>query len=158
MSSFLDGTSNTLLASEVRAWQPYTRNGGPPSTTIPATVADAQTAVASGAEFKDTGHTEWPDGRVHHTGFTATMTPNTVVSYTTGGKTYDADYNSWQEGKNGVAGVPSYAIITSRSAHPGSVNAALMDGSVHTVSSGVDLRVWRAAATRAGRESLPNGL
>jgi prepilin-type N-terminal cleavage/methylation domain-containing protein len=158
MASFLDGSSNTMMAAEVRAWQPYTRNGGPPSTTIPSDVAAAEAAVASGAEFKDTGHTEWPDGRVHHTGFTATMTPNTVVSYTTGGKTYDADYNSWQEGKNGVNGVPSYAIITSRSMHPGTVNTVLMDGSVQTVSSAIDMRVWRAFGTRAGKEEVPNGL
>lgn len=36
---------------------------------------------ASVTHEKTTGHTEWPDGRVHHTGFTATMTPNTYVPY-----------------------------------------------------------------------------
>jgi len=154
MGSSLGGSSHSLMAAEVKAWQPYTRNGGPPSTTIPVDVAAAQAAVVSGAEFKDTGHTEWPDGRVHHTGFTATLTPNTFVSYTNAGKIYDADYNSWQEGKNGVNGNPSYAIITSRSTHAGIVNAVFMDGSVHTVSESVDLGVWRAYGTRAGGEVL----
>lgn len=36
-------------------------------------------------QHKNTAHTEWPDGRVHHTGVTVTLTPNTFVRYTTGG-------------------------------------------------------------------------
>jgi type II secretory pathway pseudopilin PulG len=80
LSAVVDGTSNTLLASEVRAWQPYTRNGGPSTTEIPDTPEAAAAIVLSGPDFKETGHTEWPDGRVHHTGFTATMPPNTRVS------------------------------------------------------------------------------
>ncbi|MEM7313858.1 MAG: DUF1559 domain-containing protein [Planctomycetota bacterium] len=152
MAKVLDGTSKTMLASEVRAWQPYRRNGGPSTTTIPMTVDQAASIVASGAQFKNTGHTEWPDGRVHHTGFTATMTPNTFVPLINDGETLDGDFNSWQEGKNGSAGSPSYAIITSRSYHEGLVQVAYLDGSVRTTTDGVDLFVWRAAATRAGRE------
>ena len=154
LSAFLDGTSNTLMAAEVRAWQPYRRNGAPPSTTIPANVSQAQAAVASGSEFKDTGHTEWPDGRVHHTGVTTTLTPNTVVSHVVSGVEYDTDYNSWQERKNGGAGSPTYAIVTSRSQHPGIVNAALMDGSVRSVNESIDLNVWRATGTRSGQEQF----
>ena len=37
--------------------------------------------------------------------------------------------------------------------HPGAVNAAMADGSVRTVSSMVDLEIWRAAASIAGGES-----
>jgi prepilin-type N-terminal cleavage/methylation domain-containing protein/prepilin-type processing-associated H-X9-DG protein len=153
LAQFTDGMSNTLLAAEVKAWQPYTRNGGPASTTIPSTVAEAQAAVASGAEYKDTGHTEWPDGRVHHTGFTTTMTPNTVVPYTTGGTMVDADYNSWQEGKNGGAGRPTYAIVTARSHHAGQVQVAMLDGSVQTVNDQIDPLVWRGMSTRDGGET-----
>jgi hypothetical protein len=155
-ASILDGTSNTLLASEVKAWQPYTRNGGPTTTAMPNDAATASAMVASGAQYRDTGHTEWPDGRVHHTGFTATLTPNTVVPYTTGGQTVDADYNSWQEGANGSTGVPTYAVITSRSFHPGIVQAALVDGSVRPVPSTIDRNVWRSLATRAGGEVVPS--
>jgi len=147
-----DGLSQTLMIAEVRAWQPYVRNGGPGSTNIPNSIAEASAIVASGAQFKNTGHTEWPDGRVHHTGFTATMTPNTKVPNTVDGESLDADYNSWQEGKGGADGPPTYAIITSRSYHSGLVNVAMMDGSVKSVTNGVDARVWRASATRAGKE------
>ena len=153
MSAFVDGTSHTLMAAEVRAWQPYTRNDGPPTTTVPQNVADVQAAVASGAKFKTTGHTEWPDGRVHHQGFTTTMTPNTKVPFTVNGTTYDADYNSWQEGRNGRAGRPSFAAITSRSQHTGGVNVLTMDGAVRSVSNDINLQLWRALGTREGKEA-----
>lgn len=155
MATFTDGTSNTLLAAEVKGWQPYTRNGGPSTTTIPNNASEAATIVASGTNFKvNTGHTEWPDGRVHHTGFTVTMNPNTRVSYTNAGTEYDADFNSWQEGKDGSAGSPTYAIITSRSYHTGAVNAVLVDGSVRTISENISLDIWRALGTRSGGEVL----
>ncbi len=148
-----DGTSNTLLVSEVKAWQPYRRNAGPPSTAIPNNTADAELAVASGAEFKNTGHTEWPDGRVHHHGFTTVMTPNSLVECEDStGNIFDCDYNSWQEGKNGIAGNPSYAIITSRSHHTGIVQSALLDGSVRALSESIDLATWRSLGTRSGGE------
>jgi prepilin-type processing-associated H-X9-DG protein len=149
-----DGTSKTLMVAEVKAWTHYTRNGGPSSTTIPDTAEAASLIVASGSEYKNTGHTEWPDGRVHHTGFTATMPPNTFVKYVKGAETLDADYNSWQEGKDWPAGNPTYAMITSRSYHPGGVNVAMVGGSVQSVEDEIDLLVWRAMATRAGSETL----
>ena len=95
---------------------PYRRNGGPPSVAVPSTQPEAETTIASGAQFKNTGHTEWPDGRIHHHGFTTTMSPNTNTSCTDGTTTWEfCDFNSWQEGRNGAAGSPSYAIVTSRS-------------------------------------------
>ncbi|QDS86157.1 putative major pilin subunit [Rosistilla ulvae] len=144
-----DGTSSTLLTAEVKAWTPYNRNGGPSSTTMPATQADAEAITASGAQFKNTGHTEWPDGRVHHTGITVVRPPNSELHLTSGGTLYEeADYNSWQEGKDGSAGSPTYAIVTARSFHPGIVNVALVDGSTRGISSTIDLTVWHAHGTR----------
>jgi prepilin-type N-terminal cleavage/methylation domain-containing protein len=154
LSKFTDGTSYTLLAAEVKAWTPYTRNGGPPDAALPDTVEEAQAMMASGTQTKNTGHTEWPDGRVHHTGFTATLAPNTFVPLELGGETVDSDYNSWQEGKDGSAGSPTYAMVTARSFHPGIVQAAMVDGSVQKVNDDVELTVWRVLATRAGRESV----
>ena len=148
-----DGTSKTLLAAEVKAWTSYTRNGGPASTTIPDTLTVASANVSSATDYKDTGHTEWPDGRVHHTGFTATMPPNTLVPYERNGETLDADFNSWQEGRNGLGGQPTYASVTSRSFHPNLVQVAMVDGSCQSVGTDVDMLVWRAMATRAGGET-----
>ncbi|MEX0726309.1 MAG: DUF1559 domain-containing protein [Planctomycetaceae bacterium] len=150
-----DGSSNTLLTAEVKAWTPYQRNGGPSTTIIPSTSAEAAAIAASGAEFKDTGHTEWPDGRVHHTGFTVTLPPNSKVPFTISGTTYaETDFNSWQEGKNGAAGNPSYAFVTSRSLHEGIVQVLLMDGSSKSISENIDLNVWRALGTRSGGEVI----
>ena len=153
MAAFVDGTSNTMIAAEVRAWQPYTRNGGPAATAIPATIADVQMQVASGARFKNTGHTEWPDGRVHHTGMTTVCPPNAQVLHTSSGIEYDCDFNSWQEGRHGTAGHPTYAAVTSRSWHTGSVNVVLVDGAVRTVSENIDLTVWRGLGSRNGGET-----
>lgn len=148
-----DGASNTLLAAEVKAWTVYQRNGGPSTTTMPLTIADAEAIVASGVQLKSTGHTEWPDGRVHHSGVTVTLSPNSKVRFTSGSTTHEeTDYNSWQEGKNGGAGNPSYAIITSRSYHSGIVNIVLLDGSVRSVGENIDIGIWHALGTRDGDE------
>ncbi|PHR95061.1 MAG: prepilin-type cleavage/methylation domain-containing protein [Blastopirellula sp.] len=153
--SVTDGTSNTLLAAEVKAWTPYTRNGGPTSTSIPPTAGDVESLISSGTQKKTTGHTEWPDGRVHHTGFTATMTPNTFTGIRNpSGEKVDADYNSWQEGKDGDQGKPTYAAVTSRSYHPGVVQVGLVDGSVRSIAETIDLQTWRAMATRSGGEVI----
>ena len=153
----LDGASSTLLIAEVRAWTHYTRNGGPPDPAIPEDAASLSVIAASGSQFKNTGHTEWPDGRVHHTGFTATLTPNTRVEFEQDGVTYDIDYNSWQEGKGGSNGSATYAAITLRSYHDGLVQVALLDGSVQAITESVDQAVWRAMSTRAGRETREDG-
>lgn len=150
----LDGTSRTFLASEVKAWTKYMRNGGPPTTTKPTSPEEVAVMAASAAQYKDTGHTEWPDGRVHHTGFTTTLTPNSVVKFNRGGVEYDIDYNSWQEGKNGIAGNPTHAAITSRSHHVGLVQVAMLDGSVTSITDSIDLELWQALGTRAGSESV----
>ncbi len=154
MAQIEDGTSKTLLAAEVKSWTSYTRNSPPSSTEIPDSVAEASANVAAASsDYKDTGHTEWPDGRVHHTGFTTAMAPNTFVKYERNGEVLDADFNSWQEGKGGIANTtPSYAIVTARSYHPGGVQVAMVDGSGQTVSDDVDLLVWRSRSTRAGGE------
>ncbi|MBI1310135.1 DUF1559 domain-containing protein [bacterium] len=151
-ASISDGTSSTLLAAEVKAWTPYTRNGGPVSTAVPATIAEVEAAVASGTQFKSTGHTEWPDGRVHHTGVTVTLPPNSVVNYSNGGNLLDADYNSWQEGRNGIAGQKTYAAITSRSHHSGLVNVLLTDGSTRSISDNLDWNTWRWLGSRNDNE------
>ena len=158
MASVTDGTSNTLLAAEVRAWQAYTRNAPPPTTNTPQNVADVCAAFVVGvpdrlqpASRDGTGHTEWANGHGHHSGFTTTLTPNTNVSCTLSGVTYDADFASRQEGSNTT--LPSYSAVTSRSYHTGMVHALLADGAVRSVSANVDLTIWRAFGTRAGHET-----
>ena len=150
-ASVLDGTSNMLAFSEVKAYTPYLRDGGnpsgpgQPSPTLPAEV------TALGGSFKpDSGHTEWVDGRVHQSGFTTAFTPNTQVPFTIGGTAYDVDFNSSREGK--TTDLPTYAAVTSRSRHPGGVQVGMVDGSVQFVSESIDLVNWRALGSRGGGE------
>jgi len=152
LAAILDGTSQTLLASEVKAWNPYIRNGGAPNINAPLNAVELLAMASSAPEFRETAHTEWPDGRSSHTGFTTTMQPNTQVILVRGGIKYDIDYNSWFEGRNGLQGNPSYAAVTSRSYHSGLVNSLRADGSVSTTSSSVSLPVWRALGTRSGSD------
>jgi hypothetical protein len=143
-----DGLSSTLLAAEVKAWQPYYRNAAlsnDPGKPL------ASAVCSLGGQFKaDTGHTEWVDGRAHQTGFTTTFAPNTKVLCSVGGSSYDVDWNNQQEGKSSTT--PTFAAVTARSYHPGGIHAARMDGSVHWVSDSIDAGVWQALSTRAGGE------
>ena len=61
ISSFSDGTSNTMFFGEVKAYTPYFRNAG---MTGDIDIPTDPTAVAGmGGDFKsETGHTEWVDG------------------------------------------------------------------------------------------------
>ncbi|MES2792996.1 MAG: DUF1559 domain-containing protein [Planctomycetota bacterium] len=154
-----DGTSNTLLASEVKSWQAYTRNAAPPATTIPQTMTEVLAAIDAGVKDRiqpatqdGTGHTEWANGHSHHSGFTTTLPPNADVTWTYQGVTYDADYASRQEGSNTT--LASYSILTSRSYHVGIVNSLLADGSSRTISENIDSNVWRALGTRSGGEVI----
>jgi prepilin-type N-terminal cleavage/methylation domain-containing protein len=159
--SFRDGMSKTLCVAHVKAFTPYVRNTPDPSGTYPASAPPRDPAVvASLAASGDqklgpdtnscTGHTEWPDGRVHHTGITTTFPPNTVVSYTSGGVTYDIDVNTLQEGKSATQ--KTFAAITARSYHPGLVTVAMMDGSTRTITDDIDPTIWRGLGSRNGGE------
>ena len=151
--AFTDGLSNTLMLAEVKGWQPYYRDTGSPDDSIPAQASE-MCAFATGSKIRETAHTEWIDGRIHQSGFTATLTPN-AAAICEGG--YDLDYNSWRIRQVGDSGYDetkrTYAAVTSRSYHSGNVvNIAMMDSSVDTINGDIDLAVWRAMATRDGSE------
>ncbi len=151
MGSITDGTSHTLVFSEFKAWNPYLRDSGNPSSGSGEAPATAEQVVALGGSLKsNSGHTEWVDGRIHQSGFTTTFTPNTRVLLESGGVSYDIDFTSRREGKS--LSEITYAAVTSRSYHSGGVNAGLADGSVHFISENMDLRTWRAMGSRAGGE------
>jgi prepilin-type N-terminal cleavage/methylation domain-containing protein/prepilin-type processing-associated H-X9-DG protein len=147
MRHIIDGTSKTLAFSEGKAFQPILNPGGAGTAIIPT---DPATVAALGGELQEEdGHSGWVEGRSDEDGFTATFTPNTVVTYSNGSTNYDIDYTSAEEGDPAQI---TYSAITARSYHSGGVNVAMVDGSVHLTPNDVDLTVWRAMATRNGGE------
>lgn len=156
-ADFLDGMSNTLALADVKSFTSYIRNADSIDPALPnafnhfdgVSVPTDDRKLGTGIH-DNTGHTVWTDGRVHHTGFTTTFTPNTKVQYTFNGEVYDIDYNSQQEGRDLTR--PTYAAVTSRSHHNGGVNVARMDGSVVFVTEIIDLNVWQALGTAKGSE------
>lgn len=154
-SDLRDGASNTLCLAEVKAFTSYIRNTPDPGST-PPTDPNAFNGYAGQMKLgpglhQNTGHTEWSDGRVHHSGVTTVFAPNTVVNFEHDGRSYDIDFNSVQEGKKNDQA--TYAAITSRSYHAGgSVNVGMLDGSTRSVADTIDLSLWRAVGTIGGGE------
>lgn len=157
-ASIRDGSSNTLCVAEVKAFTSYIRNTTDPGSVPPT---DPNAFMGYTGQLKlgpvtnsNTGHTEWCDGRVHHSGITTVYTPNTVVNYEHDGQMYDIDFNSVQEGKK--SDQATYAAITARSYHNGGlVMTGFMDGSATAISDNVDLSIWRALGTMQGGEVIP---
>lgn len=151
---YTDGLSKTLMLAEVKAFTPYKRDGGEDLPDIPDPSDPAAICSFGGSEKEESGHTEWVDGRAHQAGFTATFTPNTEVLCAIAGEVVDSDFNSHRVRTPVDQSHPiTYAAVTSRSYHAGNVvNAAMMDGSVHTFVADVAPELWRAHATRDGLE------
>ena len=147
--SFTDGLSNTIAFSEVKAYQSKLANANTPATLGAAIPTTTATVTGYGGTYGATGHTEWVDGKVHETGFTSVFTPNTVVKYNNAGVDTDVDFISKGESLTSM----TYAAVNARSYHPGVVQAAIMDGSVRSVTNSVSQVIWRAAGSRDGGEA-----
>ncbi len=154
--AFLDGMSNTLCASEAKAFTPYLRNTStdpgpvPPSSTSFVTGLSGDGCCIGPSLQLNTGHTEWADGLCQQSGFTTNFGPNAELTYAVGGKDYDIDFVSWREGTHATRA--AYAAIPARSHHVGLVHALMMDGSVRSASENIDSSTWRSLGTRSGGE------
>jgi prepilin-type N-terminal cleavage/methylation domain-containing protein len=152
-SDIVDGTSNTLMMAEVKAYQPDLINAGTPNTPNVPPPTNPSALAGYGGTFNPTfGHTEWLNGIILQTGVTTTFTPNTLCPYVTNGQTYDVDFTSSILGQNLTNA--TYVSFESRSYHTAVVNVALMDGSVRTVPNTINLTTWQALGTRAGGEVI----
>ena len=157
VADFRDGMSQTLVAAEVKTYQPYYRDcGGLANVADPmgnyAPAADPFTLVpeygGSCGNLRTSSHTEWVDGHVHQSGFTTAWPPNKAI--TSADDRHDLDITGQRE-KNGG---PTFAAVNSRSWHPGGVNALLGDGSVTFVKETIGGVTWRALGTLKGGEVL----
>ncbi|MBS0265018.1 MAG: DUF1559 domain-containing protein [Planctomycetes bacterium] len=158
-ADFTDGTSQTLLMSEVKNYTPYIRDCGalkniqdpnnvPPSDADPLTVAPEY--ASAGCTFLLNAHSQWAEVAVHHIGFTTAWPPNKKTPGGPGLAYPDVDLNSQRERIGG----PTFAAITSRSNHPGGVHSLMGDGSVRFVSSSINGAIWRSLGTVNGREAI----
>jgi prepilin-type N-terminal cleavage/methylation domain-containing protein/prepilin-type processing-associated H-X9-DG protein len=162
-SAFTDGLSQTVVAAEGKTYTPVARNcfGTASNGTMtfpplnnPNAVPDApssfpiiQSIYQSCTQSGDIGHTIWVYGNSVYDGFTTALPPNTKVLVAPG---VDVDVNTEDENNGG----PTYAAITSRSYHPGGVNALFGDGSVHFIKNSINWTTWRALGTIAGGEVI----
>ena len=168
-AAFLDGTSHTLAIAEVKTYQPYLRNFDNPFAPIPPPVhvkvakphlAELHPTEGPGTndpridhlgQLKTTGHTVWPDGRIHHAGVTTVFPPNHRYDVRRDAVNYDIDFTTAQEGKYDDRS--TFAAVTARSHHVGGVTVGMMDGSVQFLSDSISTSLYRSLGTRAGHES-----
>jgi prepilin-type N-terminal cleavage/methylation domain-containing protein/prepilin-type processing-associated H-X9-DG protein len=154
ISEFLDGTSQTLMAADVKAFQPFRRCSTPLAqindpATIPPPDADPYAVApeyASAACALGAAHSAWVDGNTHETAVTTAWPPNKAIL----GRSGEGDLDL--ETKLIVQGGPTYAAMTARSHHSGGVNTLMADGSVRFVKSTVNGLTWRALGTVQGGE------
>jgi hypothetical protein len=147
---FTDGLSKTICLSEVKAFTPGLQTPKSASPTQPTAPSDV--CGLGGTPKAEYTHTEWTDGKMKESGFTAAFTPNTSVPCSISGAVADTDWVNANE--SATATDPAvYAVVTSRSYHSGIVNVGFMDASVHGISDSVDLTLWQALATRASGEA-----
>jgi prepilin-type N-terminal cleavage/methylation domain-containing protein/prepilin-type processing-associated H-X9-DG protein len=164
-ASVTDGLSNTLLGSEVKTYTPAYHDCGavpppgpasayayPDVATVLASIAAAPSsgckAVTAPSGMPGGGHTHWCNGNSFYDGFTTALPPNTLSP--AGSPAVDSDMTSEDEDDGG----PTYGSVTSRSYHPGIVNALFADGSVHTIKNTINYQTWRALGTVGGGEVI----
>jgi prepilin-type N-terminal cleavage/methylation domain-containing protein/prepilin-type processing-associated H-X9-DG protein len=154
IAEFTDGTSNTLLASDVKIYQPLRRCSAqlaninnplvvPGPEQDPLTIAPEYSSAACGLSQS---HTFWADGNVQETGMSTAWPPNKTIIDPTSNN--DLDLLT----KLSSQGGPTFGAITARSYHSGGVNVLLADGSVRFVKSTINGNTWRALGTVNGRE------
>ena len=123
-----DGTTNTLLISEVKV---RGKKG--------------DTGWGGGGSY-------WGGGQHSGFGFTAMEPPNANVS----DRAWTCNATFDDSPCTDVGDDINKRVIT-RSFHPGGVLASFADGSVHFFSDSIDLITWKALATRTGKEVVDAG-
>jgi prepilin-type N-terminal cleavage/methylation domain-containing protein/prepilin-type processing-associated H-X9-DG protein len=155
-AAFTDGLSQTLLAAEVKTYQsawhdcsglPMGALANPAAMPDPSSVLTIVASAPSACKAAS-GHTHWSNGNSFYDGFTTALPPN--ASAPAGAPPLDSDLTTIDEDDGG----PTYAAVTSRSYHPGGVNALFGDGSARLVKRSIAWPTWRALGTVAGGEVI----
>jgi prepilin-type N-terminal cleavage/methylation domain-containing protein/prepilin-type processing-associated H-X9-DG protein len=159
-ASFVDGLSQTMIGAEVKTFVPAYHSCGappPPGPSTPTIIPDVPTVLASVAAASGCtlvtapsglpggGHGRWANGNSFYEGMTTALPPNMKSPC---GTFADADMSSTDEDDGG----PTYASVTSRSYHPGGVNALFGDGSVHFLKNSINPATYHALGSIGGGE------
>jgi prepilin-type N-terminal cleavage/methylation domain-containing protein/prepilin-type processing-associated H-X9-DG protein len=154
MADILDGTSNTVGASE------RTLGDGPESTDVASRAdVDPQTMyVNPGAETNDANcGSTLTINKAQHRGYTWVAGEPRCTSYNhyyLPNDRTNPDCVANFTGTDPQLRSTGHGLSTARSRHTGGVNVWLCDGSVRFVSDSINLSTWRALATRAGGEVI----
>jgi len=150
LTDITDGTSTTIGLAEVKAFGSWLAGSGAEPVVPPTTPADV--LALGGTLNANATHQGWAECIGIYIELTFVFPPNTAVNYVSAGHTYDVDYLYAKPQNPGT--LVDYAAFTSRSYHPGGVNALFMDGSVHFITNSIPQMTWRALGTRNGGEAV----
>ncbi len=160
LATVTDGTSNTAIFSEfIRSkgagntqlgnWQIYqdTSDSAKTAKAIVTIATNCQAAVAISLPtttlLSASDSLKGVDWLFQHCGnggcYSHIQTPDKKACYFTGSKT---------------AGHPTDTVVGASSYHPGGVNVAFLDGSVHFIKDSVNPYTWWSLATKAGGEVI----
>ena len=151
-SEFIDGTSHTMMAAEVKAFQQFRRCSGQFTTVnnpdiIPSPDIDSMAAAPEYATCTlGNDHGAWVDANAHETSVTTAWPPNHYSGDNVGHADLDLESTLISQGG------PTYAAITARSYHENGVHALFADGHVRFVGNNIHGSIWRAVGTVAGGE------
>jgi prepilin-type N-terminal cleavage/methylation domain-containing protein len=145
----IDGTSNTAMFAEIRrgakprkdsydvAVVPQTQWGPPNQPTNPSDVTRIAACDTSTTTTSDTGlryYYGYPSAAL----YTHTVLPNSPA-------------------RDCIDQFATQFHLAARSAHPGGVNVASVDGAVRFISDRIEPATWKMFGTRAGSETPPDG-
>jgi prepilin-type N-terminal cleavage/methylation domain-containing protein/prepilin-type processing-associated H-X9-DG protein len=122
-NAIVDGTSNTMLLSEV--------------------------VVGQGQDLR--GFSWWGDAAT----FEAFSTPNSAFPDVLFSPLYCINQSPNPPCTSATTALPE--MFAARSRHPGGVNVATADGSVHFIKNSINLQSWRGLSTAAGAEWVCDG-
>lgn len=125
MNSVTDGTSNTIMGSEVMIRGASNTNSG----------------WGEGGGY-------WGGGEGGGFGFTTQYPPNSTVT----DQVYQCKSNNWPNAPCQNMGVYTTQRILARSYHVGGVHALMADGAVRFISNNIDTTVFQNLGTRNGGE------
>lgn len=148
IADILDGTSNTVMFSEVKrtlsdspvddASNPLIMQGvgGTFNATNPSASTECTTNLATGTKYRYIGLQYWRGSVIWCSMYNHTLPPN---SPTRG---------------NCVDGSLYQGHLPARSYHSGGVNSCLADGSVRFFTNSIPALTWQQLGTRAGGEAV----